>query len=205
MKDVNQVFKTAKNSRSNQPLCLFTLFDYRGQGENLCFARNNEDVVFDGVTYGKSGIDFQTIGENMQGEIDMVEITILNVSRYIQSYLEEFDLRDKKIVIRVVWADQLADPDAFLDYTFNIENYFSTDTDAHFVCSTKLDILERTLPSEIIMRNHCTYRIFKDPQTCGYVGSETECNRTKQRCKELGNFSRFGGVPSIPSGSQNVI
>ena len=200
MKTTNQNFKTEKNARSNRPLVLFTLFNYRGTAENLTFARNNENVVFDGVTYTKAGIDFQPIGENLQGEIDLVDISVLNVSRLIQSYLEQYDLSDKKIRIRFVWANKLSDPQAFLDYTFYVDSYHSTDTDAHFVCTTKLDLQERSLPGEIVMRNHCTHKIFKDPNTCGYTGPETECNRTKQRCKELGNFSRFGGCPSMPSG-----
>lgn len=200
MKAINEIFKAEKNARSNRPLILFTLFNYRGTAENLTFARNNEDVVFDGVTYHKSGINFQTIGENLQGEIDMVDISVLNVSRFIQSNLEDFDISDKKILIRIVWANQLADPTAYLDFLFYIESYHSTDTDVHFVCTTKMDLMERTLPAEIIMRNHCTHRIFKDPDTCGYTGPETECNRTKQRCKALGNYSRFGGCPSMPSG-----
>jgi phage-related protein len=32
---------------------------------------------------------------------------------------------------------------------------------------------------------------------CGYAGSETVCNYTEARCRELGNFARFGGFPSL--------
>jgi phage-related protein len=205
MKSVNATFIAQKNSRSNKPLCLFTLFDYRGDSTNLCYARNNEDVVYDGVTYHASGIEFKTVPENIQGEIDVIDIVVLNVSRLIQSYLENYDLRDKKIVIRLVWADQLTVPNTHLDFTFHIESYSSNDTDAHFVCTNKMDLKDIVLPTEVFSRNHCTHRRFKDALTCGYAGAETTCNRTKQRCKELGNYRRFGGKPSMPSSSNYVI
>jgi phage-related protein len=32
---------------------------------------------------------------------------------------------------------------------------------------------------------------------CGYVGSETDCNRSFTRCKELGNERRFGGFIGV--------
>jgi hypothetical protein len=37
---------------------------------------------------------------------------------------------------------------------------------------------------------------FKSPM-CGYVGPETNCNKKKERCQELGNFERHGGRSGI--------
>lgn len=39
---------------------------------------------------------------------------------------------------------------------------------------------------------------FKGPN-CGYTGSETECNYTLTRCRELNNVARFGGFPDLSS------
>jgi hypothetical protein len=44
---------------------------------------------------------------------------------------------------------------------------------------------------------NCRFR-FKNAR-CGYVGVETECNRTWTRCGELLNQARFGGWRKIPA------
>lgn len=41
----------------------------------------------------------------------------------------------------------------------------------------------------------CPHR-FKGTR-CGYQGAETECNKTAQRCAELTNMSRHGGMPFL--------
>jgi lambda family phage minor tail protein L len=206
MKDVTAIFTSEKNKRENQPILLFILEDYDGAGNDLRFARYDIDVVFDGEIYLKFPITFNEIGENSQGSIDTVTITVCNVSRLIQSYLNDYSgLRGKKVIIRLVWANQLLSPTAKLDAAVYIDTAAADDTDVQFVCTTKLDILERKIPGEKYLRTHCRYKTFKDPLTCGYTGTETTCNRTKQRCKELGNYQRFGGFPSIPSGTVYVV
>ncbi len=51
--DTNAAFKEKSRARSKQPIFLYTIYDYIGDGTNKCFAAYNEDVVFDGVTYDK--------------------------------------------------------------------------------------------------------------------------------------------------------
>lgn len=43
----------------------------------------------------------------------------------------------------------------------------------------------------------CQWRKFKDVM-CGYSGSESFCDKTLERCLELGNQKNFGGFPSLP-------
>ena len=45
-------------------------------------------------------------------------------------------------------------------------------------------------------RTTCQVRRFKDCR-CGYTGTETKCDRTFARCKELGNEENFRGFPQI--------
>jgi hypothetical protein len=40
------------------------------------------------------------------------------------------------------------------------------------------------------------YCVFKD-QACGYTGPATSCDKTPQRCQELGNLIHFRGGPII--------
>lgn len=45
-------------------------------------------------------------------------------------------------------------------------------------------------------RTTCQVRRFKDCR-CGYTGVETKCDRTLERCKELGNVENFAGYPQM--------
>lgn len=200
MRDINATFLSEKNKKENRPIHLYTIEDYDGSGSALRFAEWSTDIVFGGQTYQKFPIKFVSISENNRGQIDTVQIVLANVSRLIQSYLEDFDFGGKKVTIRTVWENQLSDSSAYIDDIYYIDSYTADQDSVTFNLSGKLDILDVQLPRRTYSRNFCGWR-FKSTE-CGYGGSETTCNKTKQRCKQLINFQRFGGFPSIPSNRQ---
>jgi len=195
--DVTAAFKQEKNKNSNAPVHLYTIYDYDGAGTNLYFAESDADVVFDGITYVKFPISFDAIGENNSGEIEKVTLTLSNVSRAIGGYLELYDLRGKKVSIKLAWLDQLDDADNVLEDTFYIDSYSINEQSAVFTLSGKMDVLSVQLPLRRFSRNFCCWA-FKSTE-CGYTGAETTCDKTKQRCKALDNYTRFGGFPSVRS------
>jgi lambda family phage minor tail protein L len=136
------------------------------------------------------------VGENTEGRIDQVRVRLSNVSRLIQLYLEGLDFRGKKVVIRTVWRDELADPDAHMDEVFYIDNYSADEKNVEFSLTSKFDVLGTDLPARRFSRNYCMWK-FKSVE-CGYTGVETSCDKTKQRCKILANYIRFGAFPSVP-------
>lgn len=204
MKTTDADFIEEKNKEANAPITLFTVHDYDGQGGNIRLAEYDEDVTFDGLVYQKFKITYDSVGENISGAIDVVRVIAGNVSRYIQGLFEnpDYKFRGKKVTIKTVWADHLDDPDCYVDDIYYIDTHNTDENNAYFLLSTKFDIQKVMLPGEIFLRGHCRYASkddgFKGPR-CGYTGEETECNRTWQRCKELGNQKRFGGFPSIPA------
>lgn len=195
-RNVNAAFKSEKTKQENSPLFLYTLEKYDGTND-LHFAGYDQDVTFDGILYSRFPITHEFVGENNQGQIDQVKVRLANVSRLIQSYLEEYDLRGKKVTIRMVWADQLNDPDAHIDDVFYIDSYTADQQNVEFTLTGKFDVLGLDLPARRYARNYCSWK-FKSAE-CGYAGGETTCGRTQQRCKELGNYQRFGGFPSVPT------
>lgn len=200
MKDVNSTFTTEKNKRENKPVFLYTLYDYDGASSNLYFAEWDSDVTFDGVTYTRFPIKHQMIKSNTQGQIDTVQLTIGNVSRLIQAYLETYDLRAKKVKIRMVFSDQLADASAYIDEVFYIESYSADDTNAQFNLSSKFDVMDVELPNRRYMRNYCSWK-FKGTE-CKYAGATSTCNKTETACRAMSggsNIVNFGGFPGIPT------
>ncbi len=193
---MNESFRTEKNKSTNVPIYLYTIYDYNGEGDNLNFAEWDEDIIFDEVTYHKFPIKHDEIGENTQNETPAIKVKISNVSRLIQYYLEAYDWRNKKVRIRLIWLDKLDEEDTKLDFIFYIDSYTANESIAEFLLLPKIDALGVILPKRVYSRNYCQWR-FKGVE-CGYSGVEIECNKTKQRCKELNNYIRFGGFPAIP-------
>ena len=198
MYTLDSTFKSEKNKPSNQPIYLYSIEDYNGSVD-LNLAEWDTDITYDGVTYTKFPIKHDEIGENSQGEIDNFRVTVSNVNRIIQAYLEGYDLRGKKVTITLVWANQLADLDANIKFIYYIDNYTATQDTVEFVLSSKYDIIDLTLPNGIYNRNYCRWK-FKSTE-CGYTGAQTTCDKRKATCKTtMSNIARFGGFPSVPTG-----
>jgi len=198
MYTLDSTFKSEKNKSSNQPIYLYSIEDYNGSVD-LNLAEWDTDITYDGVTYTKFPIKHDEIGENSQGEIDNFRVTVSNVNRIIQAYLEGYDLRGKKVTITLVWANQLADLDANIKFIYYIDNYTATQDTVEFVLSSKYDIIDLTLPNGIYNRNYCRWK-FKSTE-CGYTGAQTTCDKRKATCKTtMSNIARFGGFPSVPTG-----
>lgn len=189
-------FITEKNKAENRPVYLYRVVEYDGSSD-LLLTNHDADVVFDGDTYTHFPVIHESVGDNSAGEIDQVNVRMANVSRLIQSYLETYDWRGKKVIITAVFLDALDDADNALTHTFYIDNYTADEKDVNIVLTTKFDVLDVQLPLGSYNRNHCRWK-FKSTE-CGYVGSETVCNKTKQDCRDnKSNITRFGGFPSIP-------
>jgi len=195
-REVDSIFKSEKAKRENTPIFLYTLEKYDSVND-LHLAGLDEDVVYNGITYSKFPITHEFVGENNQGAIDQVKVRLANVSRLIQLYLEQFDFRGRKVTIRMVWFNQLSDPDAFMDDIFYIDSYTADQNNVEFTLTGKFDVLGVDLPARRYSRNYCAWK-FKSAE-CGYSGAEITCNKTKQRCKQLNNYQRFGAFPSVPT------
>ena len=193
---LSNTFRTEKNKQTNKPINLYTIKEYDGAND-LRFAEYDSDVTYQGDVYSKFPLTHENISENTQGEIDHVTVTVSNISRLIQGYLESYDLRGKKVIIRKVWANQLADPNAYTDSIYYIDSYTADENNVVFTLSSKFDVLDLELPARRYSRNYCSWK-FKSAE-CGYAGAETSCDKTLQRCRELSNQIRFGGFPSIPT------
>jgi len=190
-------FKTEKAKRANAPVFLYVVEDYDGQGSILRLAEHDTDVVFDGETYIKFPVTHEFTGDNAEGQIEVVKVRVGNVNRLLQAYLEQWDLRGKKVTIRLVWASRLDDPESVLDEIFWIDSVTASEETVEFSLSGKFDVLGLEVPARKYSRNYCGWR-FKSPQ-CGYQGGMTTCNKTKADCQARGNYKRFGAFPSVPT------
>jgi lambda family phage minor tail protein L len=198
----NAAFKEEGRKRSTQPIFLYSIFDVDDNGLNKYFAAYDSNVIFGdpSVEYIKFPITHDAITENSKGEIDNVKVQLSNIARYIEYYLQNYDLRGKKVSIRMVFANLLDDPDAYIEFSNYIDSYSSDVKNVMFNLMSKFDILDVTIPGRIFIQSHCQW-VFKSTE-CGYgPGGESSCNKTRGRCRQLANQARFGAFPSTPGGT----
>ena len=205
-KPLNSNFITQKNKQQNQPVYLYTLINYDGAGSNLNFAAWDSDVVYQATgesgstTYTRFPIQHQYTSSNSNAQVDIVSVTIGNVSRFIQSYLEKYDIRGCMVRIRSVFIDQLSDQNCFSDEIYSVDSYAADDMNVNLNLSSKIDVMAFQLPYRIFMRDYCSWN-FKGTE-CGYSGPDSICLKTAADCKARtggSNFIRFGGFPSVPT------
>ena len=187
-------FKTEKNKQENAPIFLYEIYDYDGQGHDLPFAEYPTNITFNGIEYIAFPITFETISEQTGAAIDEIKIILANISRLIQSYLEQYDFRGKKVRILQIFYATKDDPTAYVDYVFYIDRYDADRNNVTFYLSSKTNVRGVKIPLRTVLRNRCQWD-FKSPE-CGYNNGVSECNRQLQTCKTLGNSKRYGAFPS---------
>ncbi|NCC60059.1 MAG: DUF2163 domain-containing protein [Verrucomicrobiae bacterium] len=197
MIELTDAFILEKNKLENKPIYLYEVEDFDGLGNSLLFAAYDQDISFNGKTYIRFPISHDGAGENTSGEIDAIVVKVANVSQFIQAKLEAYNLRGKKVIITMVFANLLSESLNKLEQIYYIDSYSSGMDVAEFSCTSKFDLMKLELPARKYWRNFCAWK-FKSAE-CAYSGDQTTCNKTFQRCKALSNQVRFGGFPSIPS------
>ncbi len=200
MKTTGSNFITQKNAQTNQPIWLFTLKNYDGAGTNLYFTNWDVDITFNAITYTRFPIKIDFTSNNTQGQVDSLTLTVGNVSRLIQAYLEQYDLRGLAVDIQIVFIDTISDGTAFLKDTYFIDTYTADAQNVVLTLSTAFNVMGLQLPARKFMGNYCSWR-FKGTE-CGYTGTTSSCNKTAAACQAMvggSNYLRFGGFPGIPT------
>jgi len=158
----------------------------------IYLAQWDADVVFDSKTYiaSEKGVKHDKIGENRDGSVEQVNVSIANVDRLIGGYIETNDVRGLRLNILTVFENLLTDPTARLIERYVIDAYTLNEQSVGLICTTVIDLMNVVLPARRFAPI-CSW-VFKSTE-CGYVGAETTCNKTLTRCRALLNSERWGG------------
>ncbi len=127
---------------------------------------------------------------------DSITVRIDDVSNLISGLALNQDIRGKSVSLYVVVLDKnaqvVANVSIFNGFIDSIELKGKT---AHLRIIHETVFLKRTTQRK--HQNLCPWR-FKDPYTCKYSGSASNCDKTYEACKTLGNEVHFGGFKSLP-------
>jgi len=171
--------------------------------EILRLCNNTEDIEFQRNTYYAMPFNISASQTNAKGEIPTVTLQVSNVSRMLQPYIESYSggvgMEVKLIVVNTA---HLSENYTELEMTFDI---LGTEADANWVHFTlgAPNPLRKRFPQLRYIAEHCQWT-FKSAE-CGYKGSATECKRTFEWCRLLGNTKRFGGYIGLSGGYLRIV
>jgi lambda family phage minor tail protein L len=184
-------FVSEKNKQESAGM--INLYEIEYQTDTwLYLAQWDTNIVFDGKTYigVETSVSHDKTGENREGSVEQVNISIANVDRLIGGYVETYDPRGLRANILTVFETLLDDPTARLIERYSIDALTVNENAVNLICTTVIDLMNIVLPSRRFSPI-CAW-VFKGTE-CGYAGAETECNKTLTRCRQLGNSERWGG------------
>ena len=207
-----------KNKPENQQPWVL-LFDVQvGDAEWVFLVNNEEDLTFNGRTYKRFPISISELEENARGDLPVLDVSVSNATREVQSFLERRNgLLDRSVKLYIVSTALLSDASAAVSQQFTITSSFADAERVTFRLS-QLPLVEVKMPHQIYSRSRCRWE-FKSPE-CGWslpslpagVGDSAACTKLRtgiggcewhgQQYTDVGQTSlwpaRFGGFPTIP-------
>lgn len=177
--------------------------------EPIRLVSNTEDIEWRGHTWLAFPFEMDEITDQIQGEVPRVDLRIPNVNRDIEAYLQEYDRyvklngpADITVTIYVVSSATLDDPNPVVSHDFIL---IQPKTDINYATFTlgAPNPYKKRFPLHRMLKNNCRFK-FKGT-LCGYTGTETSCNKTLTRCRELNNSTRYGGFPGVGRGGISIV
>lgn len=196
--DLTLLQRLEKNRLSSSGAWIILLYINVNDTYYVRVCNNNEDITFGGNTYAAFPFSMEVVTlEDSKGEVNDITLKVSNLTGIIMNYIEETDgAINSTITISIVSSKHLNEAAAF-EETMKIASISYDDSWIEFKLSADY-ITSFRIPQRTFKRDFCDYQ-FKGVE-CGYAGTETECDRSLKRCRELNNETRYGGEPTIGSG-----
>lgn len=172
----------------------------------MYLARNAEDVDFLSQTWRAFTFDVKDIRESADGELATMAVSIADVDGAIARIVRQHGgLSDAPVTVHKVPAALFATPTDgggrrnYVTYSTTVQ--LTTYPKAAVVFQLSgASLMRFAAPVGKIVRAACPY-VFRDPETCMAVTSETLCDHTldgTKGCLHHNNVINYGGAPGVP-------
>lgn len=160
-----------------------------------------DSLQYNGENYIGAPLTFDEIKKDDNSSVSKLNINLSNVGLAISGIIGQRGdvITNAPAVLTLVFLDlntnELISDYKKILYAGRCNNLKLDYENASMDIETSLGGYEVQAPV-MKYRTTCQVRRFKDCR-CGYTGEETECDRTFDRCKELGNEQNFRGFPQM--------
>jgi phage-related protein len=196
MRSVPDEFKQAKNLRLTRLIYLYSIKYDVASNSYLRYTNYGKEIEFGGYVYQPYAIKHESMVEDLSGQAASLTLKIANVNRNIQAINDAYGLIEKEVKIYTITQESLSNPQAYTSDTFYVVDAVINKQEATLRVSSVFDVMDVRVPRRYFFRAYCRFRL-KD-ENCQYAGSQNDCDKTMQRCRELNNTRHFGAFPSIP-------
>lgn len=158
-------------------------------------------LLYDGKEFIGAPLSHGEITKDDNSSVSKLNISLSNVALSISGLVGNRGdvITNSTAIFTLVFLDlntnQLLNEPKQILYSGKCNNLTLDYENASMDIETPLGGYEKQCPA-MKYRTSCQVRRFKDCR-CGYTGEETTCDRTFDRCKELGNQANFRGFPTM--------
>ena len=151
-------------------------------------------------TYYAAPIQRERIRQNEANRINKIKISLGDINfQNSQQFIADIELiKGAKVIIRRT-AKQMdhSDPASYkVVFRGYVTSVAASEGNVQFEVSERYHAWSRPLNKREFSKV-CNF-VFKGNR-CGYVGTETFCDKTRPTCEGYGNAANFGGFPELPS------
>ena len=172
---------------SDKPFLLLLQVEHKSLPEVVRLARNTEDVTWNGYTWTRFPIKFESVTADGK-TMPTCKISVSSCGGLLMTYVKKYEgLTDAAVTIYTVHAAMLDHTQPLLTLEFVNRGTSYDENWITFELGCAPDVYNRFPPDKYMM-NYCPF-VFKSIQ-CGYSGTAACCNNTLKECRIP---SRFGG------------
>ena len=207
MLTISDVAKYEKNKLNSDSVFLIALdIIIPDVVEEIHLVNNNENITWNETEYIAFPFSIEEMNETTSGEVSEFTLSVSNINNVIGNYVRKYDTYVKNngfeaisVTISVINTNNLDSATPEVQHKTVLVKPSLTRSNVIFTIGGINAY--NTIVNSRMLRNACRWK-FKGLQ-CQYSGSETKCNKTFSRCKELNNVIRYGGFPTI--GNKGVL
>jgi len=168
--------------------------------DNVYLVNNRENITFKSNEYIAFPFEISEI-TSAKGENPQFTLQIDNTTRAINALMIEYDIYLKqngiegnKVFATLYVVNTIDLSEEVLAEKFELVSWDISSQWASFKMGAS-NPFNRNYPPRKLFNAFCGFK-FKDNR-CNYIGSESICNKTLARCRELNNSVRFGGYVGV--------
>lgn len=153
-------------------------------------------IVVAGDRYEPRGFTFQPISYSKENIVDRASLEMENLDEIFTGLFVGSTVQGETVEIKKIVLPADLTPLAVTIFEGTIDDWRLDESKVNI---TVASVLQRW--NQKTMSNYsssCRWKVFKGTE-CTYSGAATYCDRSYQRCVDLGNQANFGGYRWLPS------
>ena len=194
---------TAKNTLHGGDAIIWLIDLVRTGSTSLRIAKWPDNITYAGNTYSRGFFKMDDVSE-VVGSLTRVRVTLSNVLRLVQGYLEAGEIIDQRATLYILPESLIGTSTGARSFAYQVEDAACSDVAVSFSL-TLWPLMSIVFPRDRFIRRRCRH-VFKD-SLCQYSGPLTTCDKSYDDgagCLGRDNRVNYGGFPDLLNGDTAI-